>query len=75
MLRGENVVAILLLLAHDFHLTKILCNQLSAFDYMFGCSRILLRSCHFFINCSWRETLIGDHTKIDNLVQVLSFLH
>jgi len=37
MLRGENVVAILLLLAHDFHLTKSLGYQLFAFDFMFGC--------------------------------------
>ena len=73
MLRGENVVAILLLLAHDFHLTKSLCYQLFAFDFMFGC--IYWKRLSLFINCSWRETLIGDHTKIDNLVQVLSLLH
>lgn len=38
-------------------------------EYMFGHTPAFAENFH--INCSWRETVIGDHTKIDNLVQVL----
>lgn len=30
--------------------------------------RAKLSSCYLL--CSWRDTTVGDHTKIDNLVQV-----
>jgi hypothetical protein len=58
------------LIMNWYLMPNILKYQLFSCDYTFNHSWFLLKLSSIFINCSWRDTMIGDDTKIDNLVQV-----
>lgn len=56
---GEIYVAFnyVLCTAHEYFLIRVV--------------RYSYKKLQRFFLCSWRDTVIGDHAKIDNLVQVL----